>query len=277
MSELQKVIKYCAMAFAAFLAFSIITGILTGVFAVAGSVSGFGGGKNVDVTKSFDDVKSLIVDPGVGTLNLQVGTSDKVEVVAENVSDHFKVEKDFSGNLTVKGKFFFWNFLNGDGNSTKSKITIYLPADFTAENVDINAGAGNVNIETLTTKKLSLDGGAGNINGNNVKADNVELDGGVGNIDLLNSVLTDTDLDCGVGNIDIQGSMYGDNKLDCGVGDVELHLTGSKDDYRIKVDKGVGSVRINDEKLSNSDWSNNTAANSLDIDGGVGNIDINFN
>ena len=277
MSELQKVIKYCAMGFAAFLAFSIITGIITGILALSGNFTGAGSGNTVNVTKSFEDVKSLSADNGIGNFTIKVGYNDKIEVVAENVSDNFKVEKSFSGNLEVKSTFDFWNFFNRAGKQNgQAKVTIYIPKDLILENVEINAGAGNVNIEALSTKKLKIDAGAGNIDGKNIMASEVKLDGGVGEITLEQVDLTKVDIDCGVGNVNLQGIMNGKCKIDCGVGEVELKLKGSTDDYNLNIEKGLGSVYINGEKYSDLNWNNITAPNSLDIDGGVGDIDIDF-
>ncbi len=276
MSELQKVIKYCAIGFAAFLAFSIITGILSGVFAISGVFTGIGSNNTINVSESFEDVKSLSVEPGIGTFAIEIGETDKVEVIAENVSENFVVEKSFSGNLKIKGKFNVWNFFGDHSNNAGARITVYIPKDFIAENVDIDAGAGNINIEALTAKELEINAGAGNINGKNITAYEVKLDGGVGEISLEQVNLTDVDIDCGVGNIDLEGSLYGKSQIDCGVGEVNLTLTGSVDDYNLKVEKGLGSIRINDQKYSDLNWNNTTASNTLDISGGVGNIDIDF-
>lgn len=278
MSELQRVIKYCAMGFAAFLAFTIITGILTSVIAFTGVFTGIGSsGDTVNVNESFDNVKSLYVECGIGTFSIKVGDSDKVQVIAENVSEDIKVEKNFSGTLEIKSKSNFWNLFDGDDNHISgSKVTVYLPENFIAENVEINGGTGNLNIEALNTKKLDIDAGTGNIDGNNIIAREVQLNGGVGDIDLEQVDLTDVDIDCGVGNISLQGGIYGDSVIDCGVGEVDLELAGTTDDYNLKVEKGLGNVYIDGEKSSDLNWNNATAENSMDINGGVGNISIKF-
>lgn len=277
MSEFQKVIKYCAMAFAAFLAFSILTGIVTAVLAVTGFLSG-GSGKAVnEINKSFEDVKSLSIEHGIGTLNIEQGDSDKVLVKAQNVNEDYVIDKSFSGELKLKNKFNFWSFISGNkGSGNKSVITVYLPSDFVAGRVKLDAGAGNINIEALNTEKLDVNAGAGNIKGGRITAGQVILDGGVGDITFEEVNFTDSDIDSGVGNVKIQGNLYGKNKIDCGVGEVTLDLLQSVDDYNLKVEKGLGSIYINGKKYSDLNWDNITADNTLDIEGGVGNIDINF-
>lgn len=275
MSELQKIIKYCAMAFAAFLAFTIITGILSAVGAFTGIVSSVGSGKTISESKSFEDVKSISADPGVGSLFIKVGENDKVEVVAENVSDNFTAEKSSNGTLKIKCKYSV-DIFNEDTLNGKSKVTIYLPEGFVADKAEINAGAGNINIEALAAKELIVNAGAGNIEGENVSADEADLNGGVGNITLEDVNLTNVKMECGVGNIDLQGSIHGDSSFDCGVGDMDIELTDSSDAYNIEADKGLGSIYIDGEKYSDLNWHNTTAENTLKINGGVGNVEIDF-
>lgn len=277
MSELQKVIKYCAIGFAAFLAFIIITSIATAVFSLTGIVSGSNSTELIDVSKSFKDVKSLTIEHGVGNLNIRIGDSDEVVVEASNVNDNFVVDKSFSGDLKIKSKFVLWNIFNGKNNfGNNSKITIYLPNDFVAEKIKLDAGAGNINIDELTTKMLDINAGAGNINGKNIIAKEVALDGGVGEIEFENVELWNADIDCGVGTIEIEGALYGKNKIDCGIGEITLKLKGGTDDYRLKVKKGLGSIYLNGEKYSDLNWNNLTANNSLEINGGIGDINIRF-
>ena len=56
---------------------------------------------------------------------------------------------------------------------------------------------------------------------------------------------------------------------------MDLTLIGAKDDYRISLDKGLGSTVIDNTSVSNSTVYG-FGDNSIDIDGGVGGIDIRF-
>lgn len=278
MSEFQKVLKYFAIAFAIFLAVSIIGGMITAILALAGIFTGGSSMETIGINQSFENVKSITIEHGIGTLTVKEGDGINVEVVGENVSENIVVEKNFSGNLNIryKSNFFQWfNIKSMEVNNTK--LTVYLPKGFIAENIHINAGAGNVNFENIKTEKFEMDGGAGNIRGENMVASEVKIDGGVGDIDLKDVDFTDTNIDSGVGNIRLDGYLSGRNKINCGVGEVDLNLKGSTDDYNIEVDKGLGNIYINGEKYSDVNWNNMTAPNELDIDGGVGNISINFN
>ncbi len=279
MNQFQKTVKYTAMAFAVFLAVTIISGIVglvLNVISVITGVSIFGNQKRIDIAFDLTGVESLDVDHDAG--NLIIKTGDTFRVEGEDVSEGFIAEVTEDGTLRVyetnKHKFLGINF-NGLG-SFRSKVTVYLPEDFVAEKVILDTGLGNTTVEALRAEELTISAGVGNIRGYDIVADNVKLDGGLGNCTLTGVSLRDADIDCGLGGLRIEGELLGNNKIDCGVGGVNLDLIGSRNDYSMDVDAGLGSVQVNGEKLSGS-YSNVDARHSLKVDGGVGQVNIDFN
>jgi hypothetical protein len=277
MNEFQRVIKYCAMAFAIFLAIVIISGIASAAFAIVSTVSGgkisVDHGKTIDVDKTFTDVKSLDIDNSTG--NLKIIAGDEFRVVAEKVSDNFTAEVK-NGKLKVSeddDEFHFLWFNVNDFNSPNSKITLYVPTDFVAEDVNLDTGAGNTTIEGLHTEDLFISAGAGNIDGSELTAEKVKIDGGVGNVSFNDVNFTDANFDCGVGNLNIDGILLGKSEFDCGVGNVDIDLIGNTEDYDLDIDSGVGTVRLNGDKISDSKIDND-ADNSIKVDGGVGDVNI---
>lgn len=279
MSSLQKVIKYVAMAFAIMLAIGIITGMANAAITVVSLVSGNIDSTNrseqtVDVMTDFVGVKSLEINNSSGTFKILPGDTFRVE--ASNVSKDFQAKVNSNGVLIIDddNDFIFFDININGFHHPNSKITLYLPDDFIAEKVQIDSGAGSVTIEELYTEYLHISAGAGNITGNNLSADEVKVDGGVGNIKLRDVRFEEADFNSGVGNLSIEGVLLGKTKIDCGVGEVELDLIGNINDYDIDVDSGVGTIRVNGEKLSDSDKIDNNADNSIKVDGGVGNVNI---
>ena len=63
--------------------------------------------------------------------------------------------------------------------------------------------------------------------------------------------------------------------MDYGVGNAKLTLLGKKEDYQIELDKGVGNATLEGESMSD-DSVYGAGPNQIDIDGGVGNIRIQF-
>ena len=66
--------------------------------------------------------------------------------------------------------------------------------------------------------------------------------------------------------------LLGNNKIDQGVGELILDL--QNDDYKFKVEKGLGSITVNGNSYS-EDFEDGEGTNIIDIDGGVGSININ--
>lgn len=285
MSEFQKIIKYAAMAFAIFLAVGIITGIIGGVLALTGVISAVSdtntesasGGGTMDFDKEFDGISNFHIKNGVGELSLVKGSGDKVRVTAMDVTKDFRASVISGDELNITTKTNFWHIFNwGIKIHTKPRITVYLPENFEGKNVTIDAGAGNIKLEDLNCEKLDINAGVGNINGDSVKTQRLTVDGGVGEISMYGVTAEGSDINAGVGNIRIQGALYGRNTVDAGVGDITLTLKGSTDDYNIKVDPGIGNIYIDGNKYGQMSWNNKTAENSFDIDGGVGNIHVDF-
>lgn len=278
MNSFQRTIKYIAIGFAIFLAIVIISALVSTGVRIASFVSGEltpNHGNSYEFTDVFKDVRSLEVSNSTGKLLILEGDTFKVE--AENVSENFQAKVSNNGTLKVSddnnGINFLWFHSKGSKNPN-TKITVYLPKEFSAEEIKLNTGAGNVKIEGVQTKYLQLKAGAGNTTGSNIIAEKVKIEGGVGNVNFENINFTDSDFDCGIGNLTVQGVLLGKNKFDAGVGDVNLYLIGDMDDYDIKVDAGVGNIRLNGERISREYRNNNNSSNSIDIDGGVGNVTI---
>lgn len=284
MSAFQRTIKYIAIAFAVFLAVMIVAGIANFTFAIVSAVTGGisdgnnSTGKTIDFTDSFTGVTSLDIDNSTGKLIIKRGNEIKVE--AEDVNEGFRAEVNNDGTLTISDDDsryeFFWFHFNGF-NNPNSKITVYLPEDFIAEEAYIDSGAGSVSIDGLFAEKLVISAGAGAVEGNNLYADDVTFDGGVGSVTLKDVSFNDAELNCGVGSLKIDGELTGDTEIDCGVGGVSLDLIGNVDDYDLEVDSGVGSIRLNGDKISDDYKTDKNAPNYIQIEGGVGDVRININ
>ena len=266
MNSGQRIIKYVAIAFAAFLSITIIGGIGSAVIGLAG---GFSSGKTINFEDTFDNVKSIKVESSTAKISIVEG--DSFEVTGEDVSDSMKAYVENNVLIvkdTDKGLF---SVLDGGADG---RITITVPEDFVAELTRIDTGTGKVNLEYLNTKKLEIAAGTGNVTGSYINASQVTIEGGVANIRLNNVAFNDTTIDGGVGNIEIQGILTGRTNLDCGVGSVNLSIVGDYDDYNIEVEAGLGSIRINGEKVSEINKSVIGAINDLNVEGGVGSINI---
>lgn len=257
MMKAHNVIK----ALAVILAFGIILSIFSLIISVFMS---FSEPDYKDISEEYENASIVKID--IAFSNLTIKKGDTIKVEAQNVSDNFKI-KEKDGTLLVQEKKRFIK-------SKISDVTITLPEDV-IEKLEIDAGAGSIQVNNISTNYFDLEQGAGKIEINNSNFLNTEIEGGAGEIKINGSVLGNLKLDAGVGKVSVDGMINNFGDIDCGVGEIDLNLMGSLNDYRFNVEKGIGSIKIDGENISNNQ-AVGTGATNIKIDGGVGAINVSF-
>lgn len=265
MTTLQKIIKYCAVAFAIFLIISIIGGICGAL----GMASVF---FDRDVT---GEIKTYTVSSEVKSLDVEISAAE-LEIITSN---SFSVESNHK-YLTVKEDKGTLRISEdrpiGGASSGGVTVTITIPVGFVFDDASISAGAGKVNIATLSANTLNLKLGAGktDIDCLNAKTRS-KVDSGAGKLTILGGELHDLSMDVGIGKLELTSKLTGKCSIDYGIGDAKLTLLGGKDDYKIQLDKGIGDAMLDGKSMSD-DSVYGSGENQIDIDGGIGAIHIQF-
>ena len=292
MTTAQKIIKYFAIAFAIFLIVSIISLILFGIYALSG-VLGLKDNSKIDISGNMQTVnlgnttsdKNIVnsgnsINNSAQTVNLADMTSLDIEVKYTNLiiknGDTFRYETN-NDNIIYKQNYNTlkieekskWLF-----NNTESNLIIYIPENFDLNKINIEAGAGKVEIENLNADNLELELGAGEATVSNLNIrNNTKLEGGAGRLNVLNGNINNLDLDMGIGEVNINSLITGNSDVDAGIGILNLNLQGSIADYRIITDKGIGNLKINGQNISGAS-TYGEGNNLIKIDEGIGNINI---
>ena len=227
MTQIQRVIKYLAMAFAILLTVGIVSGI-AGVLAVFTGISGGAEktGKAEGITYEAE-IHSLEIDLAAVDLKIQSGETFAVETDSEQI-----VQKQRNGKLVIEEKDRKWF-----GTENGGSVFITVPKEVVLKNVEIDAGAGNITIDCACLNNL--------------------------------------DLDMGVGDLNITSKLTGKCDIDFGVGEADITLIGSSDDYRIRLDKGIGNATLEGENMKNGTYYGD-GVNLLEMDGGIGKVTIDF-
>lgn len=275
MNTAQRIIKYFTIAFAVLIIGGIISAMITGVMLLSYIFDDRDDGEIVPGTAEVieigditgEKITGLHIDVKATSVTLELG--EKLAVIADDET----VAVSQNGNaLYVREKeVHFWS-----GWSWNDKeIRVVLPRDEgELEMLRVNNGAGRVMISGLVARNLELDLGAGRAELNQVKAiERAKINGGAGHLAVRESELHDLDLDMGVGKVELGAKLTGNNRIDAGIGKLELDFSGKLDEYKIKVEKGLGSIELNGEKLSNG-AIRGEGDTLVDIDGGVGAIEI---
>lgn len=271
MTSIQKVIKYLAIAFAIFLVITIISGILGGLYAFS-AILGFKQNNEIKSSEmlgtAFENANIKVLDIDVNYTNLTIKRGDSLKVETNNKDIKCKQNNQ---KIEVKEKKHNWFF-----NNEKLDLIIYIPENLEFEKVEISNGAGRIEIETLKSKVLELELGAGETKIENLNVSGkCDIEGGAGKVDILSGAINNLDLDMGVGEINLSSMITGRSEIDAGIGNLNIDLQIDRENYTIRVDKGIGTVKVDGKSLSDGEVFGN-GTNYIQVDGGIGNIRIDF-
>ncbi len=275
MTSGQKVIKYVAIAFAIFLIVNIISSIFMGIF-FFGKILDFKDSVKEGSNYITDDMSIISTDvEKISNLDIELGAS-KLEIMS---GDTFKVEtnnsrvsfKENNGRVEIKENTngFTWNI------NKESVVRIYIPDSMEfIDNVDIENGAGTLEIEALNANVFDMELGAGAAVIENLNVEKkTKISTGAGKAEIISSNLHDVDLEVGVGEFDFNGTITGRGNIEAGVGTIKMHLEDGLENYTINMDKGLGDIKVAGDSISDSKEIGN-GQSYLRIEGGVGSINI---
>ncbi|MBQ9692875.1 MAG: DUF4097 family beta strand repeat protein [Clostridia bacterium] len=269
MTSAQKIIKYFAIGLAIALIVGILSSVATLLYNVAQALGVIKSGVSETLHEIADigEFDKLEMELEATELEIKIGEVFK----AESNDEKLKVScKD--GKLTVKESSGLFG-----KNDVDRRLILYIPESAAFDSVSIEAGAGNILIESLRAKQFSLDIGAGNFEAQYLEITKAaNINGGVGKIAVSDGKINDLDIDLGIGETVLNVDLTGESDIDTGMGELRLTLKRDKTEYTASIDKGIGSVTYDGVSVSGGSKLGE-GANKLDIDGGVGSINVSFN
>lgn len=272
MTTTQKIIKYLAIAFALYLVisiFSIIFGLSREI------ISSINSDKKdselleeyTTISNNVNNIESFKID--ISNDDIEIKKGEKFEVKTNDPDVKFYHENSI---VKIKSdKTFSWHL----SNSSRGTIIIYLPNEFNISELDLNLGAGKIDIDKIFVETLLMDLGAGTMTAKEINVyEKATINGGAGNINIYSGTINNLNLKLGAGNASIESDLTGSNTLTTGVGKLNLGLSRSKDNYRFDINKGLGNIILNDFDVS-EDTLIGDGETKIKINGAVGNIIIN--
>lgn len=266
MTTFQKIIKYAAIAFGAYLCVIIISAIVLAITTIFGITIGMNtieesfNNSNQEVIKSLNyeyiGIEKLDFELGMCKLNIQNDETltDKIKVEMKNTSDKMYCKQNGNELKIEDDKNVSMNFFKS--RNIVPEITIYIPENQEFVNVDLNVSINDVNIEKLTAEKAKIETGGGRCIIKDITAKQLDIEGGAGETIIENSKADKLELDAGVGRL-------------------ELNLLGSKEKYMIRPSVGIGGIIVDNQSVENKKTIGN-GDRRINIDAGVGEVVVNF-
>lgn len=202
--------------------------------------------------ESFSGIKNLEVDVDYSSVVLKNYDGSDVKVDARGIAaTKFKV-REKGNTLYIEDKTH--------RPVDSSEITIYLPKDSQMQEVSLDAGAGEIILDTLNAHEFSSEIGGGRL--------------------YISEKLTAYEIDCsvGAGQMDLASLSGTEIELDCGAGQITATLEGTQEDYSLEAECGLGQIQFGDESYGalNDRISRGDGKREIKLDCGVGQIDIQF-
>ena len=270
MTQLQKFIKYLAIAFGFFLIAAMAAAVL-GVAGIFAGVSFWQDSLDPEMNAAetvagpfSGDIMCLEME--IGAADIQILPGDDLRVHTDNP---YIVIKEKNGRLVIQEKSHV-------GSLDSSILTVYAPEETVFEDVDIAAGAGKLTIKTLSCRELNLELGAGMAEIHYLQADkSADIEGGAGQIVIHDGTFHNLNFDMGVGKAEIFAALSGNCEISAGIGNLVLTIPARVEDYTILAESGIGRIEVDGMRITGN-GALGSGENRIELEGGIGNIDVYF-
>lgn len=209
-----------------------------------------------DFSFQSQDIKRINFDLKNVDLTIEENNSDdKIRIQIENSGKNDISVKNNNGTLEIK------DHRSKIGKTTKNiDVALDIPADLELEDVLVELGVGDVEIEKLLVKYTL----------------NMKL--GTGDVEIERLSAGTLDVSCGVGNLEIEKlRLEGSASIEGGVGDTRIGMLANENDFNYEISTGVGDVRIFDSEfrgLGGAKKISNGSDKEIVIHSGVGDMEI---
>ncbi|WHZ03983.1 DUF4097 domain-containing protein [Neobacillus sp. YX16] len=238
----------------------IITGLYI-VFNQSFQFDGFAFGGNKDGRAALsNDIETIDINVGGVKTTIIPEKRDDIEAVLKGKGSLIVKEIDNRLVVETKRKMFNWFSFSEKGN-----LKIYIPEDYN-RNMTIQVGSGSLNFsgQLMKLNDLSLDIGSGNVNIDHLEVNEFTHDGSSGNVKIDSLRTKSSTFDLSSGNLEVN-HFIGALKADVSSGRFTMQMDKLNDPIEIELSSG----NINLDLPDNADFN-------LDGEVSSGNISSDF-
>lgn len=234
-------------------------------------VEGHSVGSNGASEDEFKNIKNLDFQLAAGDVTITEG--DCFSVSGTSINSYISDDgQTWHLESPKPRKWYSWLYRRG------GEWEITLPRNCQFDQVTLNFAAAEVDIAFISAEKLTIQGAAGEANIQHMIArKSVDLTIGAGSLEVENGELDgDSRIKCGAGSMDLTLSrLVGSMDADCGMGTIDLTLPGTRGQYNIASQAGMGQVQIEHNNEDHHQAGAEILAD-LDLKCGMGEIEVEF-
>lgn len=235
----------------------------------------------VDVTgmeaqKPMDEIRNLSLTLGAGSLVVrEKNTNDgMVDIYIQGQGGCDYLVKN--GTLYVEG---FKGIKTIGTDLVENVITLVFPAGTSFDEVDIEVGAGRMEIVSLSAREIDAAVGAGELIIDSTDAGDLSIEIGAGRLEAYGISAKDASLTVSMGECIYEGIVSGDLDAECDMGNMEFRLEGDEKDFNYEIECAAGNIKIGEASytaLASERKINNGCHRNIEIECSMGNVEIEF-
>lgn len=240
----------------------------------------------VEITGSQDaGAEAQYPTDGIRKLDLMLGAGSFV--IKEKDTDDGMIDLYIQGrggcDYRLKEDTFYVEGFKGiktiGSDLSENVITMVIPSGMKFEEIDVEVGAGVMEISGLHAREMDAVIGAGELYVNGMEAAEFSAEVGVGRIEAADVNAGDVSITVSVGEGIYEGSASGNIDVECAMGNLELSLREREDTFNYEIECGVGTLEIGNNVFSGLATERKVdhgAYREFDVECSAGNIVIRF-
>lgn len=239
--------------------------------------------------RAVETSRQTVAADGIRNLELELGAGEFI-IREKEVSDGV-IDIDVEGigkcsnyvkNDTLYVEGFKSAYVIGSNisiNSTMNRITLEIPADMSFDEIDVEIGAGVMEISDLKAREFDAAIGAGELTMENIEANEFSTEIGAGSLNAENVSTQNADVTVNLGECIYNGTISGNLEAECDMGSMEFYLNGREEEHNYEIECAAGNIEVGSlsfTALGAEKMINNGVGSTFDISCSMGDITIRF-
>lgn len=252
--------------------------------------TGFGVNYNIGDASMFSkdhdilsgDVEKYCPGSGIRNLEVTVGGCHFETKTSEDGSVYLEVDNARKFQGYVEGDTLYVRATMRNGVALfeeKSQVILYLPENYSFDEVEIDMGAGEMEFDRLKAEEALLEVGAGRIVLKEAQAGKLTVEVGAGQIELKDMTVETLEAEIGMGEFLAGGVINGDASVECSMGNVEMRIEGREEDFNYRLEGAMGNIDLGRQSyggFAEERDIDNHADKTMEVECSMGNISIKF-
>ncbi len=228
------------------------------------------------------DVEKYAVGSDIGKLDIEAGGCKFIFEDSEDASFYVEAKETGKFQCYVKNDTLYvktTRTVSDWDDYDDCEIILYIPTDYSFEKVDVELGAGLLEMDMVVADKVDLEVGAGQIIMDFLQANICNIEVGMGELLVEDMQVAKVNAEVGMGHLMLGGTVLENLNGECAMGAMELNLSGKEEEFDYTIEAALGNVSIGGTDysgLAQDKVIKNAANKKITLECAMGNIQVEF-